>query len=170
MTDVLTSSQGGYRFIKGVFRYSAGVAAEPGFEIVRARFAKVLPLAEGFARIERHLSAIGRLVSAFCACELRPSRSTMTGSATSTGAMWSRCEVGILSTMASTRLKFPDPRFSIPAVSNNFPVNYRRKMLKKSPQHGGFSLEKRMLKGQKSQNSLYFSLLPGNSSGRPVRT
>ncbi len=71
MTDVLTSSQGGYRFIKGVFRYSAGVAAEPGFEIVRARFAKVLPLAEGFARIERHLSAIGRLVSAFCACELR---------------------------------------------------------------------------------------------------
>jgi hypothetical protein len=71
MTDVLTLSQGGYRFIKGVFQYSAGVAAEPGFEIVRARFANVLPLAEGFARIERHLSEIDRPVSAFCACELR---------------------------------------------------------------------------------------------------
>ena len=71
MTEVLTLSQGGYRFIKGVFQYSAGVAAEPGFEIVRARFPDLVPIADGFRRIQQHLSAIGRPISAFCACELR---------------------------------------------------------------------------------------------------
>jgi hypothetical protein len=57
--------------VPGVFQYSAGVAAEPGFAIERARFARVVPLDEGFARIEAHLKAIGRPVTAFCACELR---------------------------------------------------------------------------------------------------
>jgi len=71
MTELLTLSQGGYRFIKGVFQYSAGVAAEPGFEIVRARFPDLVPIADGFRRIQQHLSAIGRPISAFCACELR---------------------------------------------------------------------------------------------------
>jgi hypothetical protein len=32
---------GGYRYIKAVFQYSGGVAAEPGFEIVRARLAEL---------------------------------------------------------------------------------------------------------------------------------
>src|SRR6187399_3621821 len=40
---------GSYRFIPAVFQYSGGVAAEPGFEIVRVRFHKPAPLAEGFA-------------------------------------------------------------------------------------------------------------------------
>src|SRR5689334_9907778 len=71
MSSVLTFPQGGYRFLKGVFQYSAGVAAEPGFEIVRARFERLLPLADGFARIEAHLRSLGRPVAAFCACELR---------------------------------------------------------------------------------------------------
>lgn len=62
---------GGYRFIQAVFQYSGGVAAEPGFEIVRARLAKPLPLAEGFAAVESHLRAAGRTPAAFCACELR---------------------------------------------------------------------------------------------------
>jgi hypothetical protein len=62
---------GGYRFIPAVAQYSGGVAAEPGFRIERARFSRVVPLAEGFAAIERHLASIGRPVSAFCACELR---------------------------------------------------------------------------------------------------
>ena len=62
---------GGYRFIPGPFQYSAGVVAEPGYEIVRARFARPLPLVEGFAAIERHLTSVGRAVSAFCQCELR---------------------------------------------------------------------------------------------------
>ena len=62
---------GGYRYIKSVFQYSAGVAAEAGFEIHRARLARPLPLADGFRAVERHLAAIGRPTTAFCACELR---------------------------------------------------------------------------------------------------
>lgn len=68
-TQVLAA--GGYRFIPAVSQYSGGVAAEPGFRIERVRFSKVVPLREGFERIERHLAAIGRPTSAFCACELR---------------------------------------------------------------------------------------------------
>lgn len=61
----------GYRYLKSVFQYSAGVAAEPGFEIHRARLSRPLPVAEGFRAVERHLAAIGRPTTAFCACELR---------------------------------------------------------------------------------------------------
>jgi hypothetical protein len=71
MTTATVFPDGGYRYVPGVFQYSAGVAAEPGFAIERARFARVVPLDEGFARIEAHLKSIGRPVTAFCACELR---------------------------------------------------------------------------------------------------
>ncbi|WP_421998621.1 2-amino-5-chloromuconate deaminase CnbZ [Reyranella sp.] len=71
MAQVLQLEDGGYDFIKGVFQYSGGVAARPGLEIERARFARPLPLAEGFAAVEAHLKSVGRPVSAFCACELR---------------------------------------------------------------------------------------------------
>lgn len=71
MPDVLTFPDGGYRFIKGVFQYSGGVVAQPGWEIVRARLTKPLALAEGLARIEAHLKDAGRPIAAFCACELR---------------------------------------------------------------------------------------------------
>jgi hypothetical protein len=71
MAEVIAFPAGGFRYIKGVFQYSAGVAAEPGFEIERARFARPAPLAEGFARIESHLAGLGRPTTAFCACELR---------------------------------------------------------------------------------------------------
>lgn len=66
--------EGGYRFLKGVFQYSGGVAAEPGHRIERARFRTLLPLADGFAAAEAHLKALGRPVTAFCACELRSPR------------------------------------------------------------------------------------------------
>src|ERR1041384_3053938 len=69
MTTVFAA--GGYRFIPAVFQYSGGVAAEPGFEIVRVRFHKPAPLAEGFARIEEIIRASGRPLTSFCACELR---------------------------------------------------------------------------------------------------
>jgi hypothetical protein len=62
---------GGYRFINHQFQYSGGVAAEPGFRIERARFARPVPLAEGFDAIEAYLAGIGRSPTAFCACELR---------------------------------------------------------------------------------------------------
>jgi hypothetical protein len=71
MSDVRVFSDGGYRYVKAVFQYSAGVAAQPGFEIERARFAAPLPLAEGFAAIKAHLQSLGRPLAAFCACELR---------------------------------------------------------------------------------------------------
>ena len=66
-----TFEAGGYRYIRGPFQYSSGVAAEPGFTIERARFATPLPMEQGFAAIEAHLDALGRPYTAFCACELR---------------------------------------------------------------------------------------------------
>ena len=66
-----TMAAGGYRYIPGVMQYSAGVGALPGHRVVRARFADVVPLKEGFARIAAHLDAIGRPLAAFCSCELR---------------------------------------------------------------------------------------------------
>jgi hypothetical protein len=62
---------GGYRFIPAVFQYSAGVAAEAGFRIERVRFRNPLPLARGFERAAEIISARGRPLTAFCACELR---------------------------------------------------------------------------------------------------
>ncbi len=71
MSMVTVFSAGGYRFIKAVFQYSGGVAAEPGYEIERARFAKPLPLADAFTAVEAYLRSIGRPSTAFAACELR---------------------------------------------------------------------------------------------------
>jgi hypothetical protein len=71
MTDVIGCPASGYRYLKGVFQYSAGVAAEPGFEIERSCFLRPVPLDEGFRAIDSHLAAIGRPLTSFCACELR---------------------------------------------------------------------------------------------------
>lgn len=62
---------GGYRYVRGPFQYSGGVAAEPGFRIERARFARRPSIEDGFRAIEAHLAARGRPNTAFCACELR---------------------------------------------------------------------------------------------------
>ena len=75
-----TFAPGGYRFIPGPFQYSGGVAAEPGFRIERARFARPLPLAQGFDAVEAYLTSLGRKPTAFCACELRsPAQFTEAG-------------------------------------------------------------------------------------------
>lgn len=71
MSEVPVFAPGGYRYVKAVFQYSGGVAAEPGFEIERARFLHPLPLAEAFAAVEAHLKALGRPMTAFAQCELR---------------------------------------------------------------------------------------------------
>jgi hypothetical protein len=71
MTDVMEFKPGGFRCLPGVFQYSAGVAALPGYEIRRVRFARPLPLAEGFARAAALIRDAGRPLTAFCACELR---------------------------------------------------------------------------------------------------
>jgi len=69
--DVIVFKEGGYRYIRAGFQFSSGVAAEAGFEIERARLARPLPLAAGFAAVEAHLAALGRPSTAFAACELR---------------------------------------------------------------------------------------------------
>jgi hypothetical protein len=71
MSGLPVFEAGGYRYIKAVFQYSGGVAAQPGFEIERARFAKPLPLRDAYAAVEAYLKGIGRPTAAFAACELR---------------------------------------------------------------------------------------------------
>jgi len=39
MSEVRSFERGGYRYIRGPFQYSAGIAAEPGFTLERVRFA-----------------------------------------------------------------------------------------------------------------------------------
>jgi hypothetical protein len=64
-------SPGGYRYLPGVFQYSAGVVALANFEIVRVTFRKTHPLHEGFRKAAEIIKAAGRPLTAFCACELR---------------------------------------------------------------------------------------------------
>jgi hypothetical protein len=71
VTDTIAFATGGYRYVPGVFQYSGGVAAEPGFEIERVRFRRPIPLADGFRLIEAQVQGMGRPLTAFCACELR---------------------------------------------------------------------------------------------------
>lgn len=71
MVEIATFEPGGYRYVRGPFQYSGGVAAEPGFEIERVRFSRPVPIEEGFKRIEAHMEAAGRPFTSFCACELR---------------------------------------------------------------------------------------------------
>lgn len=71
MAEVVEFPDGGYRFIRGVFPYSAGIAALPGMSIERVRFRRLLPMAEGFAAIAEHLRRLGRPLTALGACELR---------------------------------------------------------------------------------------------------
>ena len=71
MPDVIAFKPGGYRYLKAGFQFSSGVAADAGFEIERARLARPLPIAAGFAAVEAHLASLGRPSTAFAACELR---------------------------------------------------------------------------------------------------
>ena len=61
----------GFRFLPADGPFSAGVAAEPGFQIVRVHPPHNTPLAGGFRLIERVLQAAHRPLGALCALELR---------------------------------------------------------------------------------------------------
>src|SRR5690242_13090146 len=69
--NITVFEPGGYHYIPSVFQYSAGVVAAQGFDMVRVRFERSLPLTEGFTLVERFLAERGRPLTAFCACELR---------------------------------------------------------------------------------------------------
>jgi len=64
-------SSGGFRFLPTDGPFSAGVAAEPGYQIVRANAPRYTPLEEGFRMVEKTLEAEGRPLAALCAMELR---------------------------------------------------------------------------------------------------
>lgn len=71
MIKTVETPNGGYRFMPGVSQYSAGVAALSGFALERVRFAKPVPMREGFERVAKVLKDAGRPLTAFAACELR---------------------------------------------------------------------------------------------------
>lgn len=71
MPTIHNSPGGDYAYLPGGMPFSSGVVAMPGFEIVRARFARPLPVAEGFEAIAAHLREHGRPQTALCAAELR---------------------------------------------------------------------------------------------------
>ena len=58
-------SAGNYRFIPSVFQYSAGAAADDGYEIERVRFDRLVPLAEGFALAAKYIQEAGRPLTAW---------------------------------------------------------------------------------------------------------
>ncbi|MGB7301767.1 MAG: hypothetical protein WBD34_20790 [Burkholderiaceae bacterium] len=62
---------GNYRYLPGVFQYSAGVAAQPGYEIVHVTLTRMLPMADGFEFVHEFLASLSLPLTAFCACELR---------------------------------------------------------------------------------------------------
>jgi hypothetical protein len=68
---LIPNTEGGYSFLKGIAPYSAGAVTNAGFEIERARFAKALPIAQAFARLDAHLRALHRPPQALCGMELR---------------------------------------------------------------------------------------------------
>lgn len=74
MSELIAFRDGGYAFLKGGFPYSQGVKALPGFAIERRRFARPVPITEGFRTIEALLKASGRPLTALCAAELRSPR------------------------------------------------------------------------------------------------
>jgi len=75
MADVIDFKAGDFSFLAAPGGpFSGGVRANPGFALHRARFARPVPMAEGFARIKQHLDKLGRPITALAACELRSPR------------------------------------------------------------------------------------------------
>lgn len=68
---LLPSPRGGFSFLKAGMPYSSGAVAARGFEIVRARLAKPVSVADGFKAIDAHLKHVNRPSQALCAIELR---------------------------------------------------------------------------------------------------
>ena len=71
MVETKVFEAGHYRYVRGPFQYSGGVAAQPGYTIERVRFSQRPNMVEGFQAIEAYLTARGHPFTSFCACELR---------------------------------------------------------------------------------------------------
>lgn len=71
-TPAMVSRPGsGYRFLPGGPVFAAGAVAEPGYELVHALLARWLPLEQGYAVAENHLTSLGRPIQALCGMQLR---------------------------------------------------------------------------------------------------
>jgi hypothetical protein len=68
---LVENSRGNYAFVRGIGPFSAAVTAQPGFEIVHARFLPLIALNDGYTSVERHLKAVQRPLEALCGMELR---------------------------------------------------------------------------------------------------
>jgi hypothetical protein len=70
---LVEQAAGNYRFLPGggTLPFCSGVVADAGHEIVHAVLRRPIPWRDGFALIERHLTALGRPRTALCAVELR---------------------------------------------------------------------------------------------------
>lgn len=88
MATIHNSAGADYAFLEGGLAFSSGVIALPGFEIVRARFARVLPVAEGFEAIAAHLRERHRPLTALCAAELRSPKPFTPGGFGDFNASW----------------------------------------------------------------------------------
>jgi hypothetical protein len=64
-------SPGGIRFLPTDGPFSAGVASESGYQIVRVRLPRHTPLEQGFRKVEETLQKAGRPLTSLCAMELR---------------------------------------------------------------------------------------------------
>ena len=63
---------GSYRFLVATGRpFSAGIVADPGFDLVRAVFSRPLPLDDGLKAARGHVESAGRPATALAAFELR---------------------------------------------------------------------------------------------------
>jgi len=69
---LIVNPKGNYRFLSGIAPYSCGVIAMPGYEIIRVKLLRPLPINEFiFERISRHLTSEDRPIQALCSMELR---------------------------------------------------------------------------------------------------
>ena len=115
---------GNYRFIPAVFQYSSGAAADSGYEIERVHFDRLVPLADGFARVAKYIQAAGRPLTSFCACELRsPAAFTEAGFLAfnqhyvKTLAEWTAPAIPWRAAMYAPRLILRPSRRSTPSLS-----------------------------------------------------
>lgn len=69
--QLIDHATGNYQFLSGIAPYSAGVVAQPGYEIVRVTLHQPLPYRAAFRRIDEYLAAQERPIQALCAVELR---------------------------------------------------------------------------------------------------
>jgi hypothetical protein len=65
------NTKGNFMFVRGIGPFSAAVMAQPGSEIIHARFLPLIALNDGYVRVERHLQRERRPLEALCGMELR---------------------------------------------------------------------------------------------------